>query len=270
MKLSINLRVVLTALLTLGLTSSLFAQEEGWGHLTGSIVVEGDLPEPDVLDVDHDEGTCAADGAIRDRSLIVGEEGQLQGAFVMMYLKSGEPVPEVHESYLATAEDKVVLDNNKCMFVPNTLFLRTSQTLVMKNSDPVGHNCHITLFDEENEHNVLIPGNTEVEVRCPNPEKSPGPVKCDIHKWMKATILVRDEPYVAVTDADGNFTIENLPAGKWTFQFWHSRSGFMRSLASESIEDFKLGRRGEAEFTIESGKTLDLGKLVISAEKLDD
>ena len=46
-------------------------------------------------------------------------------------------------------------------------------------------------------------------------EKVPGEVKCDVHKWMDGVLMVRDNPYVAITDAQGKFQIENIPAGEW-------------------------------------------------------
>lgn len=244
-----------------------FAQDEGWGNLTGRIIVKGEVPEPEALTVDKDAAVCLADeDEILDSSLIVSENGALKDAYVMMYFGRGDDKPKVHPSYEDSAEAKVVIDNKKCRFVPNALFLRTSQTLVMKNSDEVGHNCHVTLFNPENEHNANIPAFDEVEVQCPQPEKTPGPVKCDIHKWMKATMLVRDEPYAAITDAEGQFKIENLPAGKWKFQFWHVRAGYMKDLETDSDIEIDQGRRGEFEIEIKSGETVDLGTITYSVE----
>ena len=38
-------------------------------------------------------------------------------------------------------------------------------------------------------------------------------VGCDIHPGMSAQIVSSDSPYTAVADAEGNFLIENVPAG---------------------------------------------------------
>jgi len=50
-------------------------------------------------------------------------------------------------------------------------------------------------------------------------------VKCDIHGWMKAFIRVDNHPFHTVTDADGAFRIEGIPAGTYTLEAWHERFG---------------------------------------------
>ena len=40
---------------------------------------------------------------------------------------------------------------------------------------------------------------------------------------VRAWHLPLDHPYGAVTDADGNFTIKNLPVGTHKFRIWHER-----------------------------------------------
>ena len=50
----------------------------------------------------------------------------------------------------------------------------------------------------------------------------PGTVSlfCEIHEHMRAQIVVVDTPYFVLTDAKGNFTLPNLPAGSHTFHVW--------------------------------------------------
>ena len=55
-------------------------------------------------------------------------------------------------------------------------------------------------------------------------------VNCDAHSWMSAWIVVAEHPYYAVTDADGAFTLPNVPSGTYTIEYWHGTFG-MRAAA---------------------------------------
>jgi hypothetical protein len=48
--------------------------------------------------------------------------------------------------------------------------------------------------------------------------KSPGvvDVACDVHGWMQGWIVVADNPYFAVTEKNGTFSIKDIPPGKYT------------------------------------------------------
>ena len=247
-------------------TSTAEDDEKGaWGHMTGQVLLTGDVPEIPDEKVTKDLKVCLASGkAPKDDNLVVGANGELRDVFVFMYRKAGDPVPAVHPSYEAKMADKILIDNVDCRFVPHAVFARVGQTLVLKNSDEAGHNCHITTFN--NEHNVNLPANQEVEIKLAKADKAPGNVTCDIHDWMDGVILCRDEPYVAITGDDGKFTMENIPAGKWSFQFWHKKSGYLRKL---EVENFEVGKRkGEIEVEIKDGETVDLGVMKLPSSAL--
>jgi len=48
-------------------------------------------------------------------------------------------------------------------------------------------------------------------------------VFCHIHSDMSAVALVLDNPYFAVPDAEGRYTIPRLPPGDYTVVAWHER-----------------------------------------------
>lgn len=238
--------------------------QEGWGHLKGQILVEGKLPEIKPEKVDRDRDVCLAGKKEPplDDNLLVGKQGGLKDAFVMMYLKRKKPA--VHPSYKDQLNKPVEIDNKNCRFAPHALFVRVGQALRMKNSDDVGHNCHSTLFN--NEFNVNVPVGDFVDWKMVENEKVPGVMTCDFHKWMDAVVLVREEPYVAITDENGSFEIENVPVGKWKFQFWHKKTAYMKTL---DVPGFVVGKRGEIEVEIVDGKVLDLGKLRINGNQFN-
>lgn len=46
---------------------------------------------------------------------------------------------------------------------------------------------------------------------------------CNVHSDMLGYVVALENPYFAVTDRKGNFTIENVPAGSYTLKTWHER-----------------------------------------------
>jgi hypothetical protein len=47
---------------------------------------------------------------------------------------------------------------------------------------------------------------------------------------MSGYLLLRANPYMATSDANGHFLIKNLPAAEHTFRFWHERVGWLRNV----------------------------------------
>lgn len=65
-------------------------------------------------------------------------------------------------------------------------------------------------------------------------------VRCNAHPDETASLLVFDHPYAAVTNADGSFTIPDVPAGSHDVWVWHagttSSSGTVDVAASGATE----------------------------------
>jgi len=46
---------------------------------------------------------------------------------------------------------------------------------------------------------------------------------CNVHPEMEAFIIVLQNPYFAVSDETGNFSINQVPPGKYTLRVWNER-----------------------------------------------
>ena len=82
---------------------------------------------------------------------------------------------------------------------------------------------------------------------------------------MKGVVVVREDPYVAISNDKGEFEIKNIPVGQHEFVFWHESKGFLRTLA---LKGGKTDRRGRAKLKIAAGETLDLGEIKVPAAAL--
>lgn len=47
-----------------------------------------------------------------------------------------------------------------------------------------------------------------------------GKIYCEIHEWMRAVIVVVENPFYAVTDAGGHYEIKDIPGGTYELMVW--------------------------------------------------
>jgi plastocyanin len=116
---------------------------------------------------------------------------------------------------------EVELDNAKCLFVPHVTATMVGAKTRVKNTDAILHNTHGVL-DRQTVFNVALPSRGQV-VDITARIKKPGIVEvlCDAHTHMRAWLVVRDNPYFAVTDERGAFRITDVPPGRYRIVAWH-------------------------------------------------
>lgn len=73
-------------------------------------------------------------------------------------------------------------------------------------------------------------------------------ILCNIHPEMEAYILVLSNPFFAVTDKTGKFTISGVPSGRYRLRAWHERLKpqtkqiIIRDNTTTTVVDFELIR----------------------------
>ncbi len=53
-------------------------------------------------------------------------------------------------------------------------------------------------------------------------------VYCEVHEFMRAAVIVVENPHWAILDESGAFTLEGVPAGEHTLVLWHADLGERR------------------------------------------
>ncbi len=196
------------------------------GTLSGIVRYEGTAPEPMWLvrqgDDVKDAQVCAKHD-IPDESLLVNAEADNGIANVFVYLAAapaGVTSPPPKEG--------VEFDQKGCVFVPHALVVRVGQPVLVKSSDPIAHNVNTQPARNNPFNRIMEPNDQEgIELIYQRSERKPVPVKCDLHPWMRAYHLPLDHPFGTVTDKQGRFTIDGLPAGKHKLVVWHERADLL-------------------------------------------
>jgi plastocyanin len=227
-------RFILTMMISMGIIG-LLSMVSHAGTIKGVVQFSGDkTPSPKMLKIDKDVDVCGKD--VLSDALIISKKnlGVLNAVVSIKNIKTDKKLQP---------KQKLEFVQEKCVFSPRVLLLPTETEFQIFNKDPLTHNIHT--FGKENatinrgqpKTVPMIKHSFEVPERIK--------VKCDIHKWMNAWFIVVDDPYTVVTDAQGNFSIKDVPPGTYTVAVWHESLGPQTQEISvkgdEAVKtDFKL------------------------------
>jgi len=188
------------------------------GSLSGVLRYTGKRPLAKSIDMSEDPACVEAHhGKAVDESLVVAPNGALANAFV--YVKQG-----LEGKRFNPPSTPVTIDQQGCWFHPRVLGVQVNQEFDVVNSDPVTHNIHPMAVANREWNHSQGAGDPPIKRHFAQPEVMIA-VKCNIHRWMHMYIGVVDNPYFAVTGADGSFNIPNLPPGTYTIGIWQEDLG---------------------------------------------
>jgi plastocyanin len=130
-------------------------------------------------------------------------------ADTVVYLKD---VPGEH------APKAVNLDQKGMKFLPRIVTIARGDTVKFMNHDTVKHNVYSPDHETYN-LGSFNPG----EIRTYTFADSIGVYTqlCSIHPEMLGYIFVGQNPYAAVVDATGHYTLKDVPAGSYTLAVWN-------------------------------------------------
>lgn len=228
--------------------------EAGWGNVSGKVVLEGQPPALAAIDPGNDEVCCQAKPT--DQSLVLGDGQAIANVIVYLRPKRGQTTP-VHPD-LQDVGKPVEFDNKGCAFSPHVALLRVGQTITLTNTDATAHSVKGELGDEA--FNFMLAAGGEQQLQFRNAQRVPRPVGCSIHAFMRGWLLVRDDPYMTVTNERGEFELAKLPEGEQELQFWHERPGYLKNCKSESTQ---LDRRGRVDVVVQADETKVLGTIKV-------
>ena len=227
--------------LTAGLSSMALGQVTGKVTVTGTVPV---MPEITVIKILPD---CAKqhNGPVYDEKVVASPKGELANVVISIKTPEGKTLGKA-------PADPGVLDQKGCVYTPHVVALDIGQPLLVKNSDPYLHNVHTLSIDNP----AMNFGQPTVGEKKIEPFKTVETfkVKCDVHPWMYAWIVVLDNPYSAISSADekafGTYCMstKDLPDGEYTFVAWHELFGTQEQKATVT------GGKAEVNFVFNADK----------------
>jgi len=205
----------------------------GTATIKGVVNFTGKAPEMKVPVKRKDAEFCK--GKEVKYNSVMAEGGKLQD--VLVRIENGGV-----KGKFDAPKEAAVIDQVDCMYTPRIQGVVAGQEISIKNSDGTLHNVH-TYRGAESWFNQAQPKGAE-PIKKELEDTSVIKFSCDVHPWMRGFVVVTDHPFQSVTKADGSFTIEKVPAGKYKLEAWHTHYGL--KTAEVTVED---GKTVEATFT---------------------
>ena len=214
------------------------------GTIEGTIRLDGVVPEPKGFNLITfpDPVYCGRISNGRGWRLLhdflVGPNNELKDAIVFLEgVESGKPfelsVP--------------LIEARDCQFAPFMTIVRNGHAVEVTNMDPVMHD--IQGYETSLEAGARVLFNTPLVMNQQHhrgdihathnhaPGKSlVGPMylsrgrrtfymQCGFHAYMESWAMAVNNPYYALTDGNGAFTIGNIPPGTYQLVVWHAQTG---------------------------------------------
>ena len=214
------------------------------GTLQGKVTLDGPVPEAKGFNLITfpDPVYC---GRISNgkgwrllKDFVVHQDGGLKNAVVLLEgVEAGKPfdlsVP--------------LIEARDCMFQPWVTIVRNGHAVEVVNMDPVMHdiqgyetsleagnrvlfNTPLILNHQHQRGNLHAthnhaPGKSLVGPIYLNKGRRTFYMQCGFHAYMESWAMAVNNPYYAVTDAEGRFRLDNIPPGTYQMVVWHPQSG---------------------------------------------
>jgi hypothetical protein len=241
--LRISVAMAMTVSASAALAYDVIDVEHG-GTIEGTVSLEGAVPEPKGFNLITfpDPRYCGRISNGRGWRLlhdfVVGPNGGLKDAIVLLEgVEAGKPF-EVSVP---------LIEARDCMFQPFMTIVRNGHAVEVVNMDPVMHdiqgyetsleagarvlfNTPLVMNHQHNRgdlhaiHNHA-PGKSLVGPIYLNKGRRTFYMQCGFHAYMESWAMAVNNPYYALTDENGKFSLEQVPPGTYQLVVWHPQTG---------------------------------------------
>jgi len=192
------------------------ARVEAGGMITGRI--GGPAPRDTLIAPTHDTRACAP---FRE-PLVSGARGGV--GQVVVWLEGVSRGPRIE------APRTVTLTYDRCRLAPRVQRVGIGGTVMVKGRDALFARLKFMEEGGTTARETVFLTDAGQVVPSSAAAATPGlvHVRDDKHPWVHAWLVVAPHPFVAITEDDGAFRFEGVPAGTYRLVAWHERLGVKR------------------------------------------
>ena len=114
---------------------------------------------------------------------------------------------------------------NRCHIPKYVIGVRNGETLLLENTDPIRHEVvAYELTDrgiKQRSHRPVDANTSQARDVFVKQKTEKFLIKCNLHPFLQTRGVIVNNPYYAITDREGNFSIKDIPPGTYKVIAWH-------------------------------------------------
>lgn len=199
------------------------AAVDNGGALSGRVTLTGPIPKARSFHLVHAPNIefCIRMSDGKGHRILhdftVSENSGLKDTVIAIQgIKKGKPI----------SSQMQVFNISRCHADKYVIGVRNGEDILVENTDPIRH--EIVTYEVEDKAYVRQKSNKAVvgqtsQIRSAFVGKNTEEflIKCNLHPFLQTRGVIVDNPYYAVSDAEGNFIIEDVPPGTYEVVAWH-------------------------------------------------
>lgn len=159
---------------------------------------------------------------ILDESVVLSEDGGVANAVVML--------SPIRHAQRTGCNRTVGLEIRECKWQLRVNVLAAGGVVLLKNADVVMHNVDFKAPRNQSFNTNLAPG---IKILSePLGSRDIVSIRCLLHPWEKAWVVVHSNEWYALSDEHGQFVIRDIAPGGYYLRVWHER---LRPLVQEQV-----------------------------------
>jgi tetratricopeptide (TPR) repeat protein len=199
------------------------AEVNNGGGLSGRVTLTGPVPRARSFHLIHAPNIqfCAriSDGKGHRilKDFTVSENSGLKDTVIALQgVKKGKPFPTKMQTF----------NIDRCHSDKYVIGVRNGENILLENKDPIRHEIatyeiNSANYVDQRSNKAIIKQSSQVRSAFVKQDTDEFLIKCNLHPFLQTRGFMVENPYYAISDQEGNFSLENIPPGTYDVLAWH-------------------------------------------------
>ncbi len=199
------------------------AEVNDGGSLSGRVTLTGPVPRARSFHLIHAPNIqfCAriSDGKGHRilRDFTVSENSGLKDAVIAIQgIKKGKPLPTKMQ----------VFNIDRCHSDQYVIGVRNGENILVENKDPIRHEIvtyeiNDASYVDQKSNKAIIKQSSQVRSAFVSQDTKEFLIKCNLHPFLQTRGFMVNNPYYAISDKEGIFSLTDIPPGTYDVLAWH-------------------------------------------------